>query len=189
MATLPPVPAPPFPVYRLGAGFGGERVVDGWNRLGDGVTGPLWFVALGHISSSGQFAVVVTDGKLSDHAPDDAPSRQATALGDVAISVLLGLISTADASATPSGPLPSPAEVNTLANALGEAPWVSAVLDLDGHPRPFWIYRVGEHVAGCADVGAMAVGFYGKRADLLISTAGLVPVNKMLQGYALPEHG
>lgn len=91
--------------------------------------------------------MVITDGKLSDRdrdrAPADAPSRQVTALGDVAVSVLLGLVSSADASATASGSLPSPADVNALADA----------------------------------------------ADLLLSTAGLVPVNEMLQVYSLPDSG
>lgn len=187
--TLPSVPTPPFPVYGLDMAFDGDRAVDVWNRLGDGQTGPLWCVALAHTSGTGQFAVVITDGKLIDRAHPDASSRQAIALGDVARAALLGLISTADKSATVPGSIPSLVDANALVDALGELPWQSTVLDVDGHARPFWIYRAGEYVAACADVGPVAVGFYGKQADLLISTAALVPVNETLQAYSLPEIG
>lgn len=184
--TLPPVPTPPFPVYGLDLDFDGDRAVDVWNRLG-GQASPLWCVALAHTSGTGQFAVVITDGKLSDPASGDASSRQTLALGDVARSALLGLISTADTSATAPGSIPSLADANALVDALGEPPWQSTVLNVDGHGRPFWIYRAGEYVVACADVGPVAVGFYGKQADLLISTGALVRVNETLQAYSLPE--
>jgi hypothetical protein len=188
--TLPPVPTPTFTVYGLDSSFHGDRAVDVWNRLGDGQTDPLWHVALAHTSDNGRFAVVITDGKLIAPSHTDASSRHETALGDVARAALLGLISTADtATSTSGGAVPSMAMVNTLADAVGEEPWQSTVLDVDGEARSFWIYRAGDHVAACADVGPVAVGFYGRHADLLISTAALVRVNETLQAYSLPQIG
>jgi hypothetical protein len=187
--TLPPVPTPPFPVYGLDAGFRGERSVDVWNRLGDGQTDPLWNVALTHTGDAGQFVVVITDGKLIAPAYTDAPSRQQTALGDVARAALLGLASTADTSQSEPDRVPSLAEINLLAEAIGEPPWQSTNLNVDGRATPFWIYRVGEHVAACADVGAVAIGIYGKQADDLLVATSLVPVNETLRAYSLPQIG
>jgi hypothetical protein len=185
--TLPPVPEDAFPVYGLAAGFRGERSVDVWNRLGDGQTDPVWNVALAHTSDGGQFVVVITDGKLIAPAYTDAPSRQETALGDVAREALLGLASTADISEVEPDSIPSLAEINSLAEAIGEPPWQSTNLDVDGRATPFWIYRAGEHVAACADIGAVAIGLFGKQADQLVAAVPLVPVNETLRAYSLPQ--
>jgi hypothetical protein len=177
-ATLPPVPNPPFPVYGLSNTFTGKRTVDVWNRLGDGVTGPMWYVALTHTDELGNFATVITDGKLTAGA-----SRQHSALEDVATIALLGIGSTAGTDQDQSL---RPADVRRLAEEVGAPSWRPENLTVEGQSRSFWTYRVGDHIAGCADLDTVVIGFHGLHADQLLN-AHLEPVNDTLERYALPQ--
>ena len=184
--TLPPIPEPPFPVYGLDAGFRGSRSVDVWNRLGDGQTDPLWYVALAHNSAPADFVVVVTDGKLIAPRYTDAPTRQQTALHDVARLALLSVASTAETSGDEIHDVPSPADIDTLVEAVGEPPWQSANFSVDTRVTIFWTYHVGEYTVACADIGDVAIGLYGRQVEKLLSTTRLVPVNDSLGAYSLP---
>jgi hypothetical protein len=166
-------------VYGLSDQFGGDRTVDVWNRLGDGVTGPLWYVSLTHTDESGNFATVITDGRLTT-----GDSRQHSALEDVATIALLGILSTAS---TEHDQLPSSAEVRRMVEEVGRPPWRSEEFIVDEQRRSFWTYRTGDHVAGFADLDAVVVGFHGLRADQLLVSAHLEPVNDTLDTYALPQ--
>lgn len=178
-AILPPIPDLPFPVYGLSDAFNGSRTVDVWNRLGDGVTGPLWFVALTHKDVLGNFVTVITDGKL-----DAGSSRQHSALADVATIALLGIVST---TGTDEDRSMSPADVWRLTEEIGTPNWQSHQLIVDGQSRSFWTYRVGDQIAGCADLDTMVIGYHGLRADRILANVQLEPVNATLQMYTLPQ--
>jgi hypothetical protein len=173
-APLPQLPEVPFPVYGLGPRFTAERTIDVWNRLGDGITGPLWYVALAHADSSGETVTVVTDGRL-----DTGTSRQHTAVEDVVRIVLLGLAS------APANGL-SLTRLETLTETAGEPPWRTEDFTINGQPHPFSTYHHGPLIAAYADLGETVVGFYGPRGDQLVSRAHLEPVNQALHTYAPP---
>ncbi|MFI5732797.1 hypothetical protein ACIA49_21960 [Kribbella sp. NPDC051587] len=168
----PPLPEFTFPVYGLGPGFTGSRAVDVWNRLGDGITGPLWYLALAHTDSSGAGITVITDGRL-----DVGTSRSASALVDVARLVLLGYVSS-------PGSTMSLGQLAELVEISGEPPWQSENFSVDGRQQAFSTYRAGEFVAAFADAGSVVIGFHGPRADQLVSHAHLQPVNEVLNVYS-----
>ncbi|MEU8222403.1 hypothetical protein [Kribbella sp. NPDC048915] len=149
-----------------------------WNRLGDGVAGPFWYVALAHEDDIGRTVTVITDGKLQ------AASRRRDPQVDVATNALLGLAPTAARAELPPLRLD---DVSRLAAEVGAPDWQADELPVDGEERLLWAYRSGEYVAGWVDLGAVLVGFHGLHADQLIAAHHLVPVNNRVHSYALPR--